>query len=123
MLKVLQALQAVKHFLEAALSSAYLLFIELSRGKSRESEVPLGSGFRRSPESVATVRNAKGATGHTWMSEYAVNREPDRSRPLRLADAFRIDQKSWKTVSEQAGKSLEENSDMADIGGGLMAGH
>jgi hypothetical protein len=69
--------------------------------------------------SLQVNRTNAGPTGHTWMSEYAINWDLDRGKPLKLADVFRIDRKFWEAVLAEARKYLKENSDMADVDGWL----
>ncbi|QXP86630.1 lysozyme inhibitor LprI family protein [Methylococcus capsulatus] len=69
--------------------------------------------------SLEVIHTNAGPTGHTWMSEYALNWDLDRGRPLKLDDVFRVDRKFWETVVAQARKYLKENSDTADVDGWL----
>lgn len=69
--------------------------------------------------SLEVIHTNAGPTGHTWMSEYTLNWDLDRGRPLKLDDVFRVDRKFWEAVIAQARTYLKENSDAADVDGWL----
>ena len=64
--------------------------------------------------SIEIYQSHESYFGHGWRSEFAINWDPRRDRPLHLTDIFRPDQDWRKPLYDIAMKHIHEDGDFQD---------